>query len=456
MEWDDVIYLSLLIFTIVFGHYFRNLHDEVLKKRVSTTIGFAIVLLVSGKHALHPVICVFINSYIITRLDKRFCHACSFCFTFAYLIFFRTTAYVGIPYAPSHTNMIQMVLTLKLIGLAFEVHDSHKEAGENPSQKGKKTIDPNILDILHYSFCYVGVLTGPYYTYKTYCDYFSKGYERFAPCESETLKKLKYIPLYMVIFLVSSYYYPIQYADSAEFHSERSFWYRLFYIIPVFITFRMRIYIGLILSECACIMAGLGAYPADAETKPGMGPTKNDYQMCQLSQEELKKIDYDFNTVKNLDIWHTELDPTVRNSIRYWNMCVQYWMAFVVYRRFPYKAFRTAATFAVSAIWHGIYAGYFLCLGVVPFYLSTEDIWLGFIQGKAVGSMKNVVNLFLWFVRTQAFSYMGIAFSLLTMERGLKYYGSVYYVYHLTTIIALVSGVILQKLTRKRKYKTDS
>lgn len=64
----------------------------------------------------------------------------------------------------------------------------------------------------------------------------------------------------------------------------------------------------------------------------------------------MKKIEYDFNTVKNLDVWYTEFDPTVRNSIRYWNMCVQYWMAFVVYRRFPYKAFRLEEFF-----FHSIY-----------------------------------------------------------------------------------------------------
>lgn len=74
----------------------------------------------------------------------------------------------------------------------------------------------------------------------------------------------------------------IQFTDSDEFHTIRSFWYRLFYIVPVFITFRMRIYIGLILSECACIMAGLGAYPTDAEAKPGMGPAKKDYQLHEL------------------------------------------------------------------------------------------------------------------------------------------------------------------------------
>lgn len=37
----------------------------------------------------------------------------------------------------------------------------------------------------------------------------------------------------------------------------------------------MRIYIGFLLSEAACITAGIGAYPCETEPKPGKGPTVN-------------------------------------------------------------------------------------------------------------------------------------------------------------------------------------
>lgn len=44
----------------------------------------------------------------------RHCHILSFFFTFGYLIFFRMTTYFGIPYPPNHTNLIQMMVTLKV------------------------------------------------------------------------------------------------------------------------------------------------------------------------------------------------------------------------------------------------------------------------------------------------------------------------------------------------------
>lgn len=60
-----------------------------------------------------------------------------------------------------------------------------------------------------------------------------------------------------------------------DFYNNRSVLYRFWYVWPNFFNFRMRIYIGIVLSECICTMAGLGAYPKKMEPKAGHGPTKN-------------------------------------------------------------------------------------------------------------------------------------------------------------------------------------
>ncbi len=61
---------------------------------------------------------------------------------------------------------------------------------------------------------------------------------------------------------------------NVDFYEETSLLFRLFYMTPVFFTFRMRLYAGFVLSECSCIMAGLGAYPSRGGSRPGNGPTK--------------------------------------------------------------------------------------------------------------------------------------------------------------------------------------
>lgn len=65
-----------------------------------------------------------------------------------------------------------MILTLKLIGLAFEVNSAYLAKKSKESDSNKETvddyceIDPNLVDIIHYSLNYVGVLTGNETEYK--------------------------------------------------------------------------------------------------------------------------------------------------------------------------------------------------------------------------------------------------------------------------------------------------
>ena len=105
-------------------------------------------------------------------------------------------------------------------------------------------------------------------------------------------------------------------------------------MMPVFFNFRMRIYAGFTLSECACIMAGLGAYPVSSEPKPGQGPSKPE-KLKELDTEGVKSIN--FETVHNIDEWGSDFVPTMREALRCWNMTVQHWLVVVVYKRFPIR-----------------------------------------------------------------------------------------------------------------------
>ena len=58
-------------------------------------------------------------------------------------------------------------------------------------------------------------------------------------------------------------------------------------------------------------------------------------------------VDYDFETVHNLDIYGCELAPTTKQGLRSWNMTVQYWLATYIHRRVPpsLKPYRSALIF---------------------------------------------------------------------------------------------------------------
>ena len=75
--------------------------------------------------------------------------------------------------------------------------------------------------------------------------------------------------------------------------------------------------------------------------------------LLSLSARDTKEmVEYDFETVHNIDIYGCELAPRARQSLRRWNMTVQFWLANYVHRRVPHhlKSHR-------SAIWPA-----FVCL----------------------------------------------------------------------------------------------
>uniref|UniRef100_A0A182NU42 Lysophospholipid acyltransferase 7 n=1 Tax=Anopheles dirus TaxID=7168 RepID=A0A182NU42_9DIPT len=454
---DDIIYLILLGSCIGFGQVYRKFSDPELKKVIGTGFGLLVVLSVSGFHMLHMLFCYLVSALLIIYASRKVCHLACFGFMFGYLFFFRSLDWLGFESPPGHTNMIQMILTLKLVGLAFEVNSaftkSLEQAADKPklSEADRALLKVDMLDIFHYSFNYVGVLTGPYITFKTYRDAIYLPFSGKADCVGATVEKLKVVPLYAALFLLVSYIWPLQYATSAEFYEERSFVYRLMYVWPTFFIFRMRIYTGILLSECVCTMAGVGAYPAIFASKPGHGPSKEDFAALDMSGE----LEYNFETVRNIDVINTERCWTFREAMKYWNMCVQYWMAMYVYKRFPSKKYRTLVTLAVSAIWHGVYAGYYFCICGAPFYLPIEDMYVKLFIKDATGQRRTVLNVLCWISKFFAFSYLGIAFLLLTVDKIWYYYSSVYYVGYVLWIVLYGAGVLIAK-QRKAHAKREA
>lgn len=70
--------------------------------------------------------------------------------------------------------MNNCTFTFQLIGICFEVHDTWKKRGELKKEEDKdkkaqlemelrhEEIEPSPVDVCHYAFCYIGVLTGKF------------------------------------------------------------------------------------------------------------------------------------------------------------------------------------------------------------------------------------------------------------------------------------------------------
>ncbi|XP_060522244.1 lysophospholipid acyltransferase 7 [Cylas formicarius] len=436
MNSDDVVYLSLLFFSIGFGVFYRKLPTAEYKQNVGAILGLIIVFLVSGFHSLHFLFIIVVNSLIIYSVDKGKCHVYSFLFSFSYLCFFRMSGYFGMAFPSGHTNLVQMILTLKLVGLAFELNSGDIDYSQLSIRK-----------IFYYSFNYCGILTGPYFKYKTFIDHLYCPFNKYDNYKSATLKRLfPYVPLYAIIFLIFDSTWPMTYTLTVEFY-QRSFLYRYWYIWPTFTIFRMRIYVGLVLSECSCIMAGLGIYPTFTKPKPGKGPSDNIEKLKEICVDEraLETLEYDYETINNINPYITEFCPTYREGIKNWNMTVQYWLGVYVYKHFPYKQFRTFATLFVSSIWHGITPGHYFCICTVPLGLLVEDIWVKLLIKDNSIIPARTASLILWFLKMQLFSYQIMAFNMLDLQKFMTYYNSVYHCVPVLCFALYSTGIYLLK-----------
>ncbi|KAL3274405.1 hypothetical protein HHI36_015798 [Cryptolaemus montrouzieri] len=361
-----------------------------------------------------------------------------------------------------------MILTLKIVGLAFEVYRSHnttkdqKESDETEEEKEYSKINPSFVEIFHYCFNYIGVLTGPYYRYTTFKDSLNTQFASYADNWAFTLEKLKYVPMFIVLFLWSSATWPLSYAVTDEFYNQRSWLYRYWYIWPNFFTFRMRMYIGLVLSECVCTMAGLGVYPEKCKPKPGHGPSEEFLHIKEISENKdlLSKEKYNYDTIKNINPYGADFCVTYREGMKHWNICVQYWLAMNIYKQCPSKKFRTHITLLVSAVWHGVYTGYYACIGTVPFVLLVEDIWVKVLlktePEKQTDTQRKVYNFAIWFFKMHFFSYQAIAMHLLELGKIFHYYNSIFHAGLFVGIGLYFAGWnVYKKQKRRIKQETE-
>ncbi|CAK1547128.1 unnamed protein product [Leptosia nina] len=464
---NDIIYLSLLLFGVFIGPYYRKIQAVEAKKWGGTTIGLTLILVVSGYSAVHPILSASLGILAIKASTLKYCHIVTFFFMFGYLFFFRLADKFGFSLSSGHTNLIEMIIVLRVVGVAFEMNGSWLAMAKakrktddvvEPVNKDERDdeflelINPGTLDLFHYTFSYIGLLTGPYYRYRTFDDYFHLPFSKHVDCFSFTIHTLKMVPFYVALYLALSNVQPLEYLLT-EHHRNRSFLLKIIYPWILFTAFRLRIYAGMSLAECVCTSAGLGAYPVQAKNRTGHGPTVGYLKLKQMSDDQARTSQYDFKTVESMDVVGCEAVVTLRDSMKVWNKAVQYWVAMVVYKRFPIKSLKIHAALFVSVIWHGLHAGYFFCIYFCPFYLMAEDIYYKLYYKDATGTKKKIIGFIMWFLRSNSESYQAAAFLLLTFDRIWIYYSSVYFYWYGVWLAFLIVGLILNHIDKANKRK---
>ncbi|XP_078692161.1 membrane-bound acylglycerophosphatidylinositol O-acyltransferase mboat7-like [Branchiostoma floridae x Branchiostoma belcheri] len=455
MSPDELLYLSLLVLSIPLGCVLRQVRGHTWRRAAVFALGAGQVILTCRWDTLHSLVSILGTFTILKTAGPRTCHLLTFVWCFGYLAFFRTCHLFHLPYPAAVANAVQLVLTLKLSSVAFDIRDSYvaeksRKDGNDNSPNNRTATDkptapevlnvPSLTDLLCYSYCYIGVYTGPFYKYRTYHDFIHQEEPSSIPLLQPLLDRAKWAPLTGGVFLLASRYFPIAYAHTEDFYATSGVLYRLWYMVGMFLVFRMRMYSAWILAECSCITAGLGAYQESRKPKCGQGPTNRGTP--EPGNKSPQEAGYSFETIKNVDIYWVELGTTIRSGMKHWNMTVQYWMAEYIYRRVPYKNFRVATTMLLSAYWHGLHPGYYLSLMTIPLSLWVETEASTTFRARLGIRGQRIWDWLHCFLKMRAYDYMSVGFLLLSFEATVKYWHSICYVYYVfcAAILALTFG----------------
>lgn len=460
MSTTDLLYLCMLLGSIPFGHLVKLSGSPSRKQFLSTVAGVCLSLALVGVWGILHSFWTILGTYVIViSLGPRRCEWVAFLFVFGYLFFFRTCKYFGFEKPPEHSNAIQLLVTLRCCTLPFEIFESEEETSEGESKKSKR---PSFYEFLSYSYCYCGLTTGPYYRYKTFKDMINQQHPEKISTVIPAMRNLQTLPFFGVIYLILNHYFPISHIGTPEYTSHP--WgvlYQLAYLVPTFNGFRWRFYIGWLLAESCCMTLGLGAYPFETEPKPGLGPTKavpeqsepiteKNGTINQTTPEQNKECNQDthsFETIHNINIFEVEFSPTMGNTMKNWNMTVQWWIATYIHRKTPFKnkSLRMFTTLLVSAFWHGVAPGYYLTFLCVPLTVIAEVQMSKAIKPYLSPELCYWYDWLSWFFHYRSMEYLGCGFMLIQLAPCLEAWKSMYFVGHIVMAAFIVIPFFIPK-----------
>ncbi|KAH9280314.1 Lysophospholipid acyltransferase 7 [Echinococcus granulosus] len=375
-----------------------------------------------------------------------------------------------------------------VVGVSFELHDTWSTINTLKSNKRNSYIlqeTSNLMlkykgilttpyDVVSYVLCYIGMLTGPYYTYRTYNDMLN-GWPPRAPGLSfgPLWRRLQEAPFFGVTYLICSQFVSFDDLRDPEFQ-EGSLVSRLVYLGALFFVYRTRLYFAWIMGECVCMSAGLGAYPAISRPAVGEGPTDLvalDRWMSQIDPKEKAGIQhinedyhflvddinsnisdddpvviesrshfYNYATVQAVSAWKCEFSPTMRESFRAWNQTLYYWMDRYIYRRcFGPWFIRSVATLLVNSLWYGVQPVYFMAHSTLPLISMAEDGMATATAFCGFSLPPGGLTFLRWFFRMRSLDYLAAGWIVLSLEDTCVLWSSLgYFVQVIGFLLALV------------------
>ncbi|KAK7867424.1 hypothetical protein R5R35_003848 [Gryllus longicercus] len=417
--------LSILIaYPLAFVHRYFLYGKKPMQQHIFFCVsGLLIGYFNYGNDILHALITVGSTYVILVICGGTLASVCLvFGFTMGYLL-------MGYYYTGTETydikwSMPQCVLTLRLIGLAYDLYDGQKPTEELSAEQKKMSLKsfPSFLEVAGHTFFPSSFLVGPQFPMQRYLNFvhgrhtvggalpdsISHGLQRFgAGC------------FYLALFQLGTSFYPDNYLISESF-DESTLVYKCF-VLAVWGKVTLYKYISCwLISEGGCIITGItysGNVPPDPNTEPKWDGCANVILSVFEGASRFGHFIASFNTNTN------------------------HWVAYYVYKRLKFLGNRfisQAVALLFLAIWHGFHSGYYVCFLLEFIVMVMEkDLEPKLINNRTVKKFLEDPKIvpFVWVIlKLYTLVFMGyclVPFALLSFAKWWQVYKSVYFIGHL-------------------------
>ncbi|KHN83324.1 Lysophospholipid acyltransferase 7 [Toxocara canis] len=189
----------------------ERVSNGMIREVFGAFIGISMVYYFTGWKLLYSLIIVGINILLLTFVKNGRLPLYSFFLTFMYLGVLRVIHLFGLPPLIAHANAVQLIMTLRLVGLSFEVEDSRrKHAFKYDQARVRFIVEPNWWRTFFYAYNFPGLFTGPYYTYAMHRDVVDNNDVMEISVWSEVRWRLWNLAWALPAFIILVYAFPLQ------------------------------------------------------------------------------------------------------------------------------------------------------------------------------------------------------------------------------------------------------
>jgi lysophospholipid acyltransferase len=422
---DQTKLVSCLLFSYPVGCIFKRISSPFLRHTIGIILGIFYQYLIFRDQIIHPII-LTITNYALLKFLGRKAAMPTFAFTLVYLLAIHLRTMI-VDYGGWRMDISAtlMMYTCKWTAFAWCYKDGGKDDKDlSPDQKENKITElPSFFEYVSYIFFYASAIVGPFYDYKEHVDFIrlTGNYQNIPSCAKAGIAYMlsAFLAMAIVLFFGARVHHEFMITD--EF-SVWPMWKKVLFYNFSMSVYRCKYYTGWLLSTSNVTAAGLN-YDSQATGKGLLG--------------KFSKV----VSVRPLDY---ELSDNIKDKLEAWNSSVQTWLKNYVYfrvtsleeaKRDPKKAtFASNVTFMTSALWHGLYPGYYITFFQMflqqqanKFLFKARDkFWFVPIP------VRTVLGMIVW---SMTLNYSSVQFQMLDFGKAIAFGHNMY---HFITIILLV------------------